>query len=247
MRRPAARRRPALLARVALVCALACGWGQATAAAEAAPTSPDAHAGLGTAANATELSALLKAGREPVTLDEQRFERGCHGDLCSMSWQDLIFRTAPGGIRHATGRALRLVSHGADAKRPLPDLDWEPLAGYQVSVSGRRWGSCFELSHAGLGKSGSAQRWTSVILVPQGRAQAHRFVGYFSGCDALVQTAKRAEVALPMVSHAAAAAPGWQVVWQVCGARSCRSLPDARQVQAVADDPGGALVLSAKH
>ena len=241
MRRHAAGLRAALLVRAWLACALASGLAQAVAAAEPAP------AGLGTAANATELGALLKAGHEPVTLAEQRFERGCQGDVCSMVWQDLVFRAQPGGIRRASGRVLRLASPADDAKQPLPDLDWEPLAGYQVSVEGRPWGSCFELSHAGLGKSGTAQRWASVILVPQGRAQAHRFVGYFTGCDALVQTAKPAEVALPMVSHAAGAAPGWQVVWQVCGARACRSLPDARQVQAVAGDPGGALVLSAKQ
>lgn len=105
-----------------------------------------------------------------------------------------------------------------------------------------------------LGKSGSAQRWTSVVLVPAGRpgvtVQAHRFVGYWASCDALAAGPRTGEVLLTVVERsaptsastsadAAPAAP-LEAARYRCSATGCTRQTDAASVGL--DSASGALI-----
>ena len=93
----------------------------------------------------------------------------------------------------------------------------------------------------GIGKSGVYQRWVSVVLVPfsggKPAGTAHRFVGYWAGCDSLQAAATQGQVLLPVIerSEPKGAKPVRLVDYQ-CSATGCEGKVDERIVDG---DPVG--------
>ena len=212
----------------------------ALASTEAGTAVPDTDA----------LTALLLADRTPAQLAQLVLERGCGPRGCQVRVDSLIIAQPSGALRTAAGRPVRLTTHRPPGL-PLPQADWQPLAAYAVSVGGQPWGTCLELAHTGLGRSGSAQRWTSLVLVPAvanapaaPRPAAHRFVGYWAACAQLWQPAGDAgRIALPLLGRANGAvhsAAFTETPW-LCSARGCIASPAARRFAESTELPGGGL------
>lgn len=197
---------------------------------------------VGLATNGTELQRLLTAERVLAQLDERALQHACHRETCFTTWQDWVITSHPVEIRSAAGQHLQWVLHAGRKEPQWPRLDASPLAGYWVASGGQRWGACLEFAHAGLGKSGSAQRWTSVVLIADGSHQAHRFVGYWAGCDSLVQGGMPGQIELPAVRRSPDS--GLSIAWHRCHAKTCDVRFDARLIEPVQDDPAGALVVA---
>ncbi|QPF71472.1 hypothetical protein G8A07_00070 [Roseateles sp. DAIF2] len=225
---------------------LALALAPAFAQAEAPPSPSDQSA---TATNATELSELLRRELKtsqytPVRLVAITLESGCGPKGCSVDAERLSVQTEPQGqlLNNSKGkerRVLQLVEHRPAAGQPLPELDWRPSDAWRVFVGQRRWGSCLEFSHSGLGKSGRLQRWSTVVLVPFHRNQqpgptAHRFSGYWSGCDMLMADIKSGILVLPILEPVAAAQESdvaLQLVHYRCGlASGCAGRPSPLRV-----------------
>ncbi|WKB55925.1 hypothetical protein [Eleftheria terrae] len=201
-----------------------------------------------TVSNATELRDLLRGQAQPATLEPLKSESGCGPAGCSVDLERLSIRVEPGFIQQARGARLRLVEHKHKDGPALPEIDWTPMDAYQVFNAGRRWGSCIEFSHSGMGKSGSYQRWSSVVLVPfrgeRPGKTAHRFVGYWTGCDSLQAGDKPGEVVFPVVERAAEHAPApLHLMRYQCSVQRCSGSEDARSVARHPTDEGGALVV----
>ena len=220
--------RPVALAAIALACsAFAACAAQADALAK----------------NATELRDLLRGPATAATLTPIKTEGWCGPQGCFVDVGELRIDRDKGGFARAEGgQRLQVVEHKPPGGDALPDLDWTPTDAYRVMAGGQRWGSCLEFSHAGVGKSGTFQRWTSVVLVPFNGAApgatAHRFVGYWTGCDSLVSGATAGTLTLRVVerSEPKASRPLRLVAYQ-CSARGCEGQVDRR---AVGGEPGNA-------
>jgi hypothetical protein len=204
-------------------------------------------------ANAAELVQQLAVG-PAVTLTSIKRISGCGPKGCSVNVERVSVVRAddekPGELQSSTGAKIRLVEHRPADGRELPDLDWSPLRAFEVHNGKQRWGSCLEFTHEGLGKSGVQQRWTSVVLVPfkgdRPGATAHRFVGYWAGCESLRGAEKAQAVTLPLVEPAAAgAAHPLHLMQYACTRESCTGREDPRPVKG---DPGsttGELMIGA--
>jgi hypothetical protein len=118
-----------------------------------------------------------------------------------------------------------------------------PLRGYAIRRAGRSWGQCVEFAHGGLGNSGRAQRWRTLVLVATDGRTAHRFTGYWAACAALVQGAQSGEVMLPTVEPVQPGAAALQVVWNRCDARRCVRAIDTRSVEGSAASEDGQLII----
>jgi len=195
------------------------------------------------ARNATELRDALRGNTPAAVLEPLKTEGWCGPQGCFVDAGELRIDRDKGGFARAEGgRKLQVVEHKAQGGDALPDLDWTPTDAYRVMAGGQRWGSCLEFSHAGVGKSGTFQRWTSVVLVPfDGAAPgktAHRFVGYWTGCDSLVTGATTGTLSLRVVerSEPKADKPLRLMAYQ-CSARGCEGQVDRR---AVSGEPGNA-------
>lgn len=196
--------------------------------------------GNGLATNAEDLRELLIFGHQPATIEKAASRGGCTPTECSTHVDGLSISREKEAIRRTGGGQIRLEQHGPGAPKDLPDLDWEPDAGFKVFRAGRRWGTCLEFSHGGMGKSGRFQRWRSVVLVPwrKGRpaSVAHRFVGYWANCGFLVEGGQAGEVMLPIIEPVALGSRQLHLVWQRCSAERCVTTEDSRRV---GGDPGG--------
>lgn len=195
------------------------------------------------ARNATELRDALRGNAPAAVLEPLKTEGWCGPQGCFVDAGELRIDRDKGGFARAEGgKKLQVVEHKALGGDALPDLDWTPTDAYRVMAGGQRWGSCLEFSHAGVGKSGTFQRWTSVVLVPFNGATpgatAHRFVGYWTGCDSLVTGATTGTLSLRVVerSEPKADKPLRLVAYQ-CSARGCEGQVDRR---AVNGEPGNA-------
>lgn len=158
-------------------------------------------------------------------------------------WLGSLFIDGDGdgaGLRRA-GRSLPVVVDGPPDLADLPELNWRPLAAFSVRQGRRAWGQCLEFAHAGLGSSGRAQRWRSVLLVPAGGRGAVRITGYQVGCDALCAGPAPGQVQLPAVQPVAVDQPALQIVWHRCSASGCERHSDARKVDGRADSDDGVL------
>ncbi len=201
------------------------------------------------AKNATELRDLLRGPATAATLNPIRTESWCGPNGCFVDAGDLRLDRDKGGFaRDKAGKRIQVIEHKPMGGPVLPELDWTPLDAYEVSVGGKRWGSCMEFTHTGLGKSGVYQRWVSVMLVPfegsQPAGTAHRFVGYWAGCDSLQAGASPAEVALPVVErNEPAAGKPLRVVGYRCTAKGCDGKVDARPVDGDPTGESGALAI----
>lgn len=190
--------------------------------------------GNGVAGNASDLRDFLMAGHRAAKIQQVAAERGCGPTDCSVDIDGLSIKRQRGVIQRIYGSQVRLIQYGPGAPKDLPEMDWDPIAGFKVFRTGKRWGTCLEFSHEGIGKSGRYQRWTSVVLVPWKESRlptvAHRFVGYWAGCDALAEGARAGEVMLPIIETAAAGSSRLHIVWHHCTMKRCIKVEDARLV-----------------
>jgi hypothetical protein len=205
--------------------------------------------------NTAELVRALTRGMPPVNLTPIPALGGCGPQGCD---------TLIGPVRidrdHGTlhidpkDRQLQRIDHGSSDGLALPEIDWASPQAFAVKTGGKAWGTCIRFPHEGLGKSGSAQRWTSVVLVPAERrgvtVQAQRFVGYWASCDALVAGPRAGELVMSVVertspapsvaSEASPDAASLQATRYVCVATGCTRLPDPAPVGW--DSASGALL-----
>ncbi|HEY1398108.1 hypothetical protein [Roseateles sp.] len=204
------------------------------------------------ARNATELRDLLRGTATPAALDPIKTEGWCGPQGCFVDVGELRIDRDKGGFAKATGdRQIVLVEHKAMGGDALPDLDWTSTDAYRVTVRGQRWGTCMEFSHTGIGKSGVYQRWTSVVLVPFSGAlpagTAHRFVGYWAGCDSLQAAATQGQVVLPIVERNEPKAPKpLRLVNHSCSAKGCDGQVDRREIDGDPSGADGALSMRAR-
>ena len=189
------------------------------------------------------LSQALRQGRPAARLQPLAAVQGCGPAGCGVQLGGLFIDTEQGGLRRANGRPLPLAVDGPLAAAELPELNWTPLRAYAVRRGARPWGQCLEFAHAGLGSSGRAQRWRTLVLVAAGGQGAQRVTGYQAACAALAQGRQAGEVMLPTVQPVAAGAPALQIVWHRCTARGCERSVDERAVDGRADSEGGELTL----
>ena len=188
------------------------------------------------------LRDILIEGHTPITLEAATVDRGCGPAGCTIDADGVSILRDRGVLKQTGGKAIpvRLLSPGE-----APALDWEPLDVFRVFGEGGYWGTCLEFSHAGIGKSGTMQRWVSVVLVPhhppQRRIRAWRIVGYQTGCDALVALPGKPDtLSLPVIEATAKDRKtpfGLHLVWHHCDARKCTTAIDPRPV---GGDPHGA-------
>lgn len=194
----------------------------------------------GIAGNAHDLRDLLMTGYQPAKIVAITAERGCGPVECSIDIDGLSILRERGVMRRVGGSQIRLKQYGPGEQKDLPEMDWEPIEGFKVYLAGRRWGTCLEFGHEGIGKSGRYQRWTSVVLVPwkghRPSLVAHRFVGYWAGCDSLAEGGRAGEVIVPIIEPVTTGSSRLHIVRQQCTMKRCIKVEDAR---VVSGDPGG--------
>ncbi|MFX1681792.1 hypothetical protein PV762_21445 [Mitsuaria sp. CC2] len=203
------------------------------------------------ARNATELRDLLRGSATPTVLEPIKTEGWCGPQGCFVDVGELRLDRDKGGFAKAPGgKQLVLVQHKPMGVESLPDIDWTSTDAYRVMAGGQRWGTCMEFTHTGIGKSGVYQRWTSVVLVPfsgdKPAGPAHRFVGYWAGCDSL-QAASAGQVLLPVIERGEpkAAKPVRLVNYQ-CSAKGCEGKVDERIVDGDPAGENGGMSIRAK-
>lgn len=200
-----------------------------------------------TLSNARQLREFLTTGRPSVTAEASAAQRGCGPEGCRIDIGGVSIDREHGLLVGTENKHSILIRPQVAGE--LPELDWEPLGGFAVSVAGQHWGSCLEFSHAGLGKSGRYQRWTSVILVPWLNTYpgsiAYRFVGYWAGCDLILAGDKPGEIRMPVIQRQEkpGAAPSLQIVWHTCTALACQPNQDRRAVTEDINSDAGALIV----
>ena len=190
--------------------------------------------------------AALRRGCPAGALQPIPLLQGCGPTGCG-TWLGPLFVSADGaGLQRRAGQLLPLVN-GPLPAADLPELNWTPLRAYTVRIgrgAGRStWGQCLEFTHSGLGNSGRAQRWRSVLLVANGSTSAQRVVGYQASCAALCSGPIAGEVMLPSVQPVVPGQPALHVIWSRCGAGACEHHVDERTVEGRADSDSGMLML----
>ncbi len=199
--------------------------------------------------NATALRDVLISGKQHVSLEALASQRGCGPNGCSIDLGPISILHEQGMMRDRLNKTPIQIQ--AQFTGELPELDWEPIGGFAVSSGGKPWGICLEFTHTGLGKSGSFQRWSSVILVPSAEANIHtiayRFVGYWAGCDMLVEGENSDMVSLPVVEWENPVEKQKMVIrWHNCNVHSCQVDQDAKSVAEDAKSETGALIIESK-
>jgi hypothetical protein len=195
----------------------------------------------GEARNGTDLRELLLAGHHSAKIERASHFSACIDPtlglpaLCSIDIDGLSILYERGVIQRAGGGQIRLIQHSpGDPNKELPAMDWNPVRGFKVFRADRRWGTCLEFNHSGIGKSGHYQRWQSVVLVPWKGSRpgsvAHRFTGYWLDCNFLAEGNKAGEIILPIIEPTAAGSSRLHVVWQRCTAEHCIKIEDSRSV-----------------
>ena len=195
------------------------------------------------ARNADDLSRLLRQHRPTLRLKPVEAVQGCGSGGCSVMLGSIAIDLDAGDLRRRSGAPLAWALDGAVGVADLPEVNWTPLNGFTVLRGGRAWGECMEFSHAGLGNSGRAQRWRTLVLVAAGSRSALRITGYWAACAALAQGSTSAEVLLPTVEPVAIGEAALQIVWHRCALRGCVRSVDARRVEGRADSESGQLTL----
>ena len=174
-----------------------------------------------------------------LTKDERKLAAVIFGESSTMN----IFEEMEGVLLDFVSKKTIQVSKQTSGK--LPKVDWEVLGGYAINHSGKRWGTCLEFTHVGLGKSGSFQRWSSVFLIPWQDSKpgfiAYRFVGYWAGCDALSEGTKPGEVSLPTLEPLKEG--GMQILWHSCTPQGCTTAKDNRKISEDSTSERGTLMI----
>ncbi|CAN5352833.1 hypothetical protein BH11PSE9_BH11PSE9_24510 [soil metagenome] len=92
---------------------------------------------------------MLVAGRTPARLEAVTADLGCPAEGCG-AWVDgLVIWRDTGKITDTARRVLPTITR---LPKQAPEADWTPLDSQKVFSTGRRWGTCLEFTHAGLGK-----------------------------------------------------------------------------------------------
>ncbi len=196
--------------------------------------------------NASALNELLVNKNPLVSIKPIAAQRGCGPEVCSIDIDGLSILRDQGGLLESSRK--NKIEIKPQTSGELPEIDWDPLGGFAVSRNGKRWGTCLEFTHSGLGKSGSLQRWSSVILVPWADSHpsliAFRFVGYWAGCDVLMEGVEENEVNLPVIEHVNANKDkSLHILSYTCSALGCKTNEDTRKVREDADSESGALII----
>ena len=128
----------------------------------------------GEVGNANELRELLMSGHNPAKIESAASKRfsGPNPNYYSIDTDGLSILYKLDFIKRQDGKQIKLMQHGPGDPKDLPEMDWDPIDLYKVFRAGQHWGTCLEFSHAGIGKSGRFQRWTSVGLSTLERFQA---------------------------------------------------------------------------
>jgi hypothetical protein len=207
--------------------------------------------------NTAELVGEMTLGMTPAILTAIPARGGCGPQGCDIFIGPVRIDRDHGTLHiDPKDRQLQRVDHGLADGLALPEIDWSSPQAFSVKTGGRVWGTCIRFPHEGVGKSGSAQRWTSVVLIPAGRrgvmVEAQRFVGYWASCNALVDGPHVGEVVMSVVerlsgdpdgaSEAKADAAPLQVARYVCDASGCSRQPGPASVRR--DSASGALFWS---
>jgi hypothetical protein len=138
----------------------------------------------------------------------------------------LLLTSAASGKAHCT-----TIGNTADLNRFL-------MTGHRPATVR---GTCLEFGHTGLGKSGTFQRWGSVVLVPRNGAVAHRFVGYWASCGALTEGGNPVEIVLPTIEPVTLGGDELRILWHHCISNDCTATSDYRSVHRDAGSDSGAL------
>jgi len=204
--------------------------------------------GGGEVTNARDLRDQLMSGHRPAKIEAVSPERSCSATDCSVDVERLSIFRKSGVMQRTGGRRIQLKQYGPIDAAELPEIDWDPIGSFRVFRSGKQWGTCLEFGHTGIGKSGRFQRWTSVVLVPwkgpRSKPVAFRFVGYWAGCDYLVDGAKAGEISLPTIESSATDGAHLSIVWHHCSLESCVKVKDPRIVNGDPGSESGALVIN---
>lgn len=215
-----------------------------------AAAAPWPQAGIG---NASELELFLRRDAMPVELDELAFQRGCTPALCGVDQVEYYELPAPDDCTpgHCSTR-IDAVEWNGDASElatlegtriplrhaslgPELALDTEPLAAWRVRAEDQVWGLCMEFAHEGLGRSGHAQRWVTLLLVPYRdaapAATAWRVTGYWAGCAALRRAASTHAVDLPLIEPASASTAGLMLTPYRCDPSGCAPAPESQALR----------------
>lgn len=201
--------------------------------------------------NCERLQAALMIGHRATMNEKLDSWGGCEETTneCSTHFENLTVLREREAIQGKDGKPIRIEQHAPGNSKCLPEMDWDPLAGYKVISAGTRWGTCLEFSHAGLGKSGRYQRWTSLVLVPGKGAEpglvAHRFVGYWATCASLAEGDKEGEVLLPIIEPIKIGHGPLHLVWYHCNTKRCIKIKDKRIVSGDSNSESGELVIKA--
>lgn len=196
--------------------------------------------------NASALNELLVNKHPLVSIKPIAAQRGCGPEVCSIDIDGLSIPRDQGSLFESSHK--NRIEIKPQTSGELPEIDWDPLGAFAVSRNGKRWGTCLELTHTGLGKSGRFQRWTSLILVPwvdlHPSNVAFRFVGYWAGCDVLTEGAKENEINLPIIEHVNTNKDqSLQILSYTCSASACQANEDTRKVREDTESERGALII----
>ncbi len=201
----------------------------------------------GNIVNGKDLVSFLMTGHCPTKNIESASDRGCSPKYCSNDIDGLSFLYENKMIQRADGKRIRLNHHATGKPDDLPEIDWPWGSGYKVFRADKRWGTCIEFGHTGIGKSGRYQRWTSVVLIPWEGSQpgliAHRFVGYWAYCASLAEGEKEGEVMLPIIEPINIGYGPLQLVWYHCNTERCTKIKDKRIVSGDSNSESGELVI----
>lgn len=166
------------------------------------------------ASNATELFGALRQTLPAARLAPLTAVQGCGPAGCSVALGGVTIDTDAGTLRSAAGRLIPWVVYAPARAADLPEVDWQPLRGFSVGRASRPWGRCIEFGHTGLGNSGRAQRWRTVVLVPAAGRSAYRFIGYWASCEAVAQGPTTREVMLPTVEPVTLGVATLHIAWE---------------------------------
>lgn len=195
------------------------------------------------AENAKELRGILLEGHRPATIITAPSEMGCTPSDCSNDIDGLTIWRERKFMQRAKDGRIKLIQHTPGDVKDLPEMFWEPLGGFKVISSNKHWGACLEFRHEGIGNSGQFQRWSSVVLAPWKSSVAHRFVGYWAGCDFLAEGDQSGEVMLPIIEPMASDSGHLHIVWNRCTVKRCSRVVDNRSVERGAPVESGALLI----
>jgi len=193
------------------------------------------------------LEALpLRSGCTPALCGPDQVENhdeptppGCTPMQCSVQVDRIEWIGDAQALRVVGGERIDLFNAGAGPALELAD---QPFAAVRVGAAESPWGVCLALSSAGLGQSGRAQRWITLVLAPYANGEpgrsATRLTGARASCEDLEQGADADEVLLPLVEPSDAGATGLLLQRYRCSLEGCRRDAEAMPVRVEFNEDG---------